>query len=359
MSAVDLAVAAGRATLEPVGPDAIDQVILGNILSAGLGMNIARQVGVALGIPIDRIAYSVNMMCASGMHAVVLAAQAVGAGEARAVLCGGTESMSNAPYLLPRARTGYKLGDGVLVDAILRDGLVDSFSNEHMGLTAERLASEYAISRAEQDAFALRSQQRWTAAHAAGAFDAELVKLPKLDHDEHPRPDATTAQLASLRPAFREDGTVTAGNASGINDGAAILVLCDGETAAANGWKPLAMISGWAEAGCDPAMMGLGPVHAVRKLRDKSACRVTDFDVVEINEAFAAQVLACIRELDLDTERVNPCGGAIAVGHPIGASGARLVAHLAHRIARGEARRAMATVCVGGGMGAVVTLETP
>lgn len=355
-SSVDLAVAAGQAALEGVAPDAVDQVIVGNILSAGAGMNVARQVGVRLGVPLERLAYSVNMMCASGMQAVLLAAQAIRAGEARVVLCGGTESMSNAPYLLEKGRTGLKLGHANLVDSILRDGLTDTFSNLHMGLTAETLAEECGVTREEQDAFALRSQHRWAEAHARGAFRDELAPMKELEVDEHPRPDTTLEKLAALRPAFKPDGTVTSGNASGINDGAAMLVVCGERAGLDHGWTPLAVVEGWAAVGCDPARMGLGPVHAVRALLERRIEKVERYDLVELNEAFAAQALACMRQLNLDPERVNPCGGAIAMGHPIGASGARLLVHLAHRVARDEARHALATLCVGGGMGVAVAL---
>ncbi|HUT89713.1 MAG TPA: acetyl-CoA C-acyltransferase, partial [Thermoguttaceae bacterium] len=334
LSAVDLAICAGQAVLEDVGPERIDQVIVGNVLNAGLGMNMARQVGVGLGVPVDRPAMTVNMMCASGMRAVILATQAIATGEARVVLCGGTESMSNAPFLLDRARSGYRLGDGVLVDSMLRDGLVDAFDHEHMGLTVERIAERYGIDRAAQDAFALQSQQKTAEAYAEGRYRDELAPMAELDRDEHPRADTNLDKLAGLQPAFKPDGTVTAGNASGINDGAAMLVVCDEQTAAEYGWTPLATIGAYATVGCDPGWMGLGPVHATRRLCERNRLETDDFDTIEINEAFAVQTLACIRELRLEPDRVNPDGGAIALGHPIGASGARLLVHLAHRIAR-------------------------
>ncbi|MHB0946984.1 MAG: acetyl-CoA C-acyltransferase [Sedimentisphaerales bacterium] len=356
-SALDLAVAAAQSALKDIGAAKIDQVIIGNVLSAGRGMNIARQIAVKVGVPLERTAFTVNMMCASGMQAVILAVQAVNAGEASVVLCGGTESMSNAPYLLERARTGYKLGDGVLVDTLLRDGLVDSFDNEHMGLSAERLAEQYKIGRSAQDKFAAQSQTKYFQAHSKGLFANELVILPELDKDEHPRSDATVEQLATLKPAFKKDGTVTPGNASGINDGAAMLVVCDEKSAAENNWKPLAQISGWANAGCDPKMMGLGPVYAVQKLCEQMKVGVEAFDTIELNEAFAVQSLACMQELKLDETRVNPEGGAIALGHPIGASGARILVHLAHRVSQGLTKHGLATLCVGGGMGSAVALR--
>ena len=357
-SAVDLACVAGEAALRGLDPALVDQVIVGNVIGAGLGMNVARQVGVRLGLPRSVPAFSVNMMCASGMQAVLLAAQAIRAGEARVVLCGGTESMSNAPYLLSRARSGLKFGDAALVDSVLCDGLVDSFDHRHMALTAEALATQYGITRAEQDDFALRSQQRYEAARVAGRFAHELVPIDKLDRDEHARAETTFDGLAKLKPAFDPQGTVTAGNASGINDGAAMLVLADRDFAAKQGWPILANLESWATCGCDPKLMGLGPVYAIRKLVERDRLEIDSLDTIEINEAFAAQTLACVRELSLDESRLNPDGGAIAVGHPIGASGARLVVHLAHRIARGASSRALASLCVGGGQGIAAVLTS-
>jgi acetyl-CoA C-acetyltransferase len=357
LSATDLGVTAGRAVLQQVNPEDIDQVIIGNVLSAGNGMNIARQIGVGLGIPIDRYAYSVNMMCASGMQAIALACQAITANEADVVLCGGTESMSQAPYLLDRARGGYKLGDGKLIDIILRDGLVDTFSGDHMGLSAEVLAEEFKISRKEQDEFAASSQQKFGRAQAAEKYHDEIVPMDELGHDEHPRPETTTEKLATLKPAFNRDGTVTAGNASGINDGATMLVVCKESVAKEKGLTPLATISSWCATGCEPSHMGLGPVHATQKLCKKTGLTVDAFDTVELNEAFASQTLACMKQLNLKPDRVNPDGGAIALGHPIGASGARIVAHLAHRVARGETQKGLATLCVGGGMGSAMVVE--
>ena len=350
-SAVDLAVAAGRATLGGIDPNRIDTVILGNVLGAGLGMNIARQVTLGLGLPVSTPAFTVNMMCASGMQAVILGAQAIQSGAARMVLCGGTESMSNAPYLLERARTGYKLGDGALVDSVLRDGLTDPSSGDHMGVTAERVATRCNVSREEQDLFAVRSQQRYAAAQAAGHFNAEIVPLGGLDHDEHPRPDTKIEKLATLKPAFKPDGSVTAGNASGLNDGAAMLLLCDESYGRECGLEPLVVISASASVGCEPSLMGLGPVYATRMVSND----VSEFDFIELNEAFAAQSIACIKELGLDEEKVNPDGGAIALGHPIGATGARLLVHLAHR----RPKRGLATLCVGGGMGCAVVVQRP
>lgn len=356
-SAVDLAVTAGTAALATVDPARIDGVILGNVIAAGQGMNIARQVGLRLGLPVTVPAFTVNMMCASGLQTVALAVQAIQAGQAGAILCGGTESMSNAPYLLERARAGYRLGDGKLVDALLRDGLMDPVARAHMGGGVERLAIEYGVTRADQDAFALRSHRRYFEASDAGRFTAELTALPELQRDEHPRADTKLEKLATLKPVFDPAGTITAGNASGINDGAAMVVVCDRATARRHNWQPLAVIAGCLAVGCEPDRMGLGPVYAIRKLCDRYECRLDDFDTIEINEAFAAQALTCLKELNLTgNERVNPDGGAIAVGHPIGASGARLVVHLAHRLAGGQTRRGLAAVCVGGGMGIAIAL---
>ncbi len=356
-SALELAVHAGRAALGPARPEEVDLVVLGNVLSAGQGMNLARQAGVALGLPLATPAFTVNMMCASGLQAVALGAQAIRAGEARVALCGGVESMSNAPYLLDRVRAGYRIGHGVLVDSLLNDGLVDSFSREHMALLVERLAREFGLSRAEQDAFALRSHRRCVEAVGAGRYAAELAPMADLDRDEHPRADASLGRLAALKPAFDPNGAVTAGNASGINDGAAMLLLADGETARARGWTPLATLCAWSAIGCEPARMGLGPVFALRRLCEATGARMEEFDTVEINEAFAAQTLLCARELGIAEERLNPDGGAIALGHPLGASGARLAAHLAQRIAAGRSRRAVAALCVGGGMGIAALFE--
>lgn len=355
-SAVDLAIAAGREVIAGIEPGKIDSIILGNVLGAGLGMNVARQVGIGLGLPVEVPAFTVNMMCASGMQAVMLAAQSIQLGSSRMVLCGGTESMSNAPYLLPRARSGYKLGNGVLVDSLLRDGLTDAFSDEHMGLTAERVAELHGISRAAQDLFAATSQRRYAEAAQAEHFQSQIVAIDGLDRDEHPRPETTPEKLASLAPMFKKDGTVTAGNASGINDGAALLLLCDEQTGRDCGVQPMMVLTATATAGCEPSLMGMGPVHAIRKLAANTpGFDMHDFDMVELNEAFAAQSLACIKELELDDTKVNPDGGAIALGHPIGASGARLLVHLAHR----QPRRGLAALCVGGGMGCAVVVERP
>lgn len=358
LSPVDLAVAAGEAALTGMDRSKIDLCILGNVLGAGHGMNISRQVALALGLPEETPAYTVNQMCASGMTAVLSGITAIRAGEADVVLCGGTEAMSQAPRLVRESRTGKKLGDVKVVDSLLNDGLIDPSSHAHMGLTAEHLTDLYQISRQAQDEFALRSHQNWSAAEKRGAFAAERISMKDLATDEQARPDSSLEKLSQLKPAFKADGSVTAANASGINDGAAMILLANEKTCAANGWAPLAKVTGWSTVGCDPQTMGLGPVHAIRKLCARFGLEPAGFDVVEINEAFAAQVLACLKELGVkDFFKVNPCGGAVAIGHPIGASGARLTAHLAHRIAAGEVKTALGSLCVGGGMGIALAME--
>ncbi|MBL4700574.1 MAG: thiolase family protein [Phycisphaeraceae bacterium] len=358
-SAADLGVAAGKAALEGIDPQTIDRVIVGHVIGAGQKLNVARQISLRLNIPIERPAFTINMACASGMLAVSLAVQAIRAGDAQVVLCGGTESMSNAPYLLHRARQGYKLGDGKLVDSILNDGLQDAISGEHMALTAERLAREYSISRQMQDQFALQSQQRVATAMQNDVFADELVTVGKLERDEHPRAETTYESLASLRPVFDQKGTITAGNASGLNDASAMLIVTTQQAAQRHGYEPLAIITGTAEIGCDPKRMGLGPVYATQMLCEKLKQPLDQFDTLELNEAFAAQALACCHDLKLDANapHLNPHGGAIALGHPVGATGARLITHLAHLIKRKDAKNALASLCVGGGMGAAIALE--
>lgn len=350
-SAVDLAVLAGRAALGTIDPTLVDGVIIGNVLGAGLGMNVARQVALQLDLPITTPAFSVNMMCLSGLQAVILAAREIQAGSASMVLCGGTESMSRSPYLMQRVRTGLKFGHAELIDSLLNDGLTDPTSREHMALTAERVAERYSISRSAQDQFALASQQRFAQAWEVGHFQKEIVAVDQVTRDEQPRPETSLEGLAKLKPAFSPTGTVTAGNASGLNDGAAMLVVCDAETGKKQGLQPLMIIRETVVVGCDPAVMGLGPVFATRKIGRP----VSDYDMIELNEAFAAQSLGCLQELQLDETRVNPDGGAISLGHPLGASGARLLVHLAHR----QPRLGLATLCAGGGMGGAVVVERP
>jgi acetyl-CoA C-acetyltransferase len=356
LSPVDLAVAAGKKVLADAPGAVPDLVIVGNVLAAGHGMNIARQTGVRLGLPVEVPAYTVNMMCGSGLQAIRLGAQAIRAGEANTVLCGGTESMSGAAHVLPKSRRGWKLGDATIVDTLLRDGLVDAFDGRHMGLQAEDLARHFSVSRDAQDAWSERSQTLAGRAIGNGVLADEIVPVGAVATDEHPRPGTTRADLAKLKPAFDAAGTVTAGNASGLNDGAALLLLTRLAHARREGWPVLCR---WVEStvvGCDPQWMGLGPVHALSALAQRCGRGVGDWDRVEINEAFAAQALACVAELGLDPERVNTHGGAIALGHPIGASGARLAVHLARSIARGECRNGAAALCVGGGMGIACAL---
>ncbi|WP_437193805.1 thiolase family protein [Planctomicrobium sp. SH527] len=350
-SPVDLAVAASKAALSGINPERVDSVIVGNVLGAGFGMNIARQIAIHSGLSISTPAYTVNMMCASGMQAVILAAQSIQSGNARMVLCGGTESMSQAPHLLKRARGGVKMGNGEITDLILSDGLIDSFNQEHMGLTAERLAEQYGITRNDQDQFASESQQKYASALQAGNYQDEITPLGQLTNDEPPRPETTVETLASLKPAFRPTGTVTAGNASGLNDGAAMLVVCEEEFGKQQGLTPMMILSSSTSVGCSPEIMGLGPVYATRRLSNN----ISEFDMIELNEAFAAQSLACIQELGFDKSLVNQDGGAIALGHPLGASGARLLVHMSHR----KPDKGLATLCVGGGMGCAVVLEKP
>jgi acetyl-CoA C-acetyltransferase len=359
LSAVDLGVAAGKAALADLNPTDIDLAIIGNVLSAGLGQNLARQIALGVGCPKSTPAYAVNIMCGSGLHSIALACQALATGEATAVLAGGAESMTNSPYILEKARTGYKMGDGALIDTVLRDGLTDAFDKQHMGTGAEALAAKYNLTRQAQDAFAVQSQARTAAALAAGHFAQEVTPAGKLTADEHPRPDTAIQKLATLKPAFKPDGTVTAGNASGVNDGAGLLLVTTLAHAQAKAWTPLCKITGWSLAGCEPKFFGTGPVDAINKLCSKLNKPAQSFDTIELNEAFAAQSLACIQELKLDGAKVNPDGGAIAIGHPIGASGARLACHIAHHIATGRHSSAIASLCIGGGMGIAMAFEKP
>lgn len=359
LSAADLGTAVAQSLLTEIPPTAIDQVIIGNVLGAGAGMNVARQIALRAGVPEAVPALTINQVCGSGLQAVLLAAQAIRLGEAEAVLCGGAESMSNAPRLRRRAPESRPIAGGEDEgDALLIDGLSDGVTGEGMGLTAERLASEFAIGREAQDAYAITSQERAVAAIVAGRFAAQLVPVGGLLRDEHPRGGLTMAKLGTLKTVFKADGTVTPGNSSGLNDGAALLVVADLEVARARGWPVLAEIINGATVGCDPQRMGLGPVVAVRALLTRSGVDLAAIDAIEINEAFAVQTLACCRELGLDPARINTDGGAIAFGHPLAASGARLLTQLAHRCATGSARQALATACVGGGMGVAALLRT-
>ena len=355
-SAADLGVAAAEAVLSGIDRKLVDLVVVGNILSPIA--SVARQIGLRAGVRQEAPAFTVNMACASGLQAASLAADAIRLGRATVALVGGAESMSNAPYLLDRARSGYKFGDGTLIDG-MQLVLSDPVSKEGMAMTAERLAEVDKISRQDQDAFALASQRKAVAARDSGTLADEIVALPELAIDEHPRADTSLEKLGTLKPAFKKDGTITAGNASGINDGAAMAILCDEDTAKKHGWRVLAEFVSAAIAGVDPAIMGVGPVSATRVLCDQQRLTLDAFDTIELNEAFAAQALSVTRRMGLkdDDTRVNPDGGAIALGHPVGASGARLLVHLAHRAARGKTKLGLATLCAAGGMGIAAAIR--
>jgi acetyl-CoA C-acetyltransferase len=368
LSAAELGAAAAREALARAGlpPSEVQEAIFGCARQAGGGPNVARQVAWRAGVPQEVPAYTVNMACGSGLKAIELAWRAVRDGDAEVVLAGGTESMSRVPYLLTGARWGYRMGPQPVVDAMYQDGFQCPLSDMLMGETAERLAAQYSIPRAEQDQFALGSQAKAGRAQAEGRFESEIVPVSvpgksgpsDVRVDEHPRPDTTAASLARLPPVFQaEGGTVTAGNSSGITDGAAAMVVLSARRARERGLVPLARVTGVAAAGVDPHVMGIGVVPAVRRLLERTRLPLDAFDLVELNEAFAAQVLACDRELRLPTDRLNVNGGAIALGHPIGATGARLVVTLLHEMARRRARRGLATLCISGGMGLAAAFE--
>ena len=363
LGAVAIAEALKRAGVKP---DQVDEVLMGNVLSAGLGMNPARQASLAAGIPDSTPATSVNKVCGSGLKTVALAAGAIMLGDAEIVVAGGMEGMSSTPYLLSKARYGYRMGHGELTDHMIRDGLWCVLTDCHMGNTAENVALEREISRADQDAFAAESQRRAGRAWETGVFAEEVVPVEVaqrkstviVDKDEHPRPDTTEEKLAALRPAFAPDGTVTAGNASGINDGGAAVVVTSLKKAEELGVKPLASIRAYASAGVAPRVMGLGPIPATRKVLAKAGLSLDEIDLIEANEAFAAQSLAVGRELGWDWERVNVNGGAIALGHPIGASGTRILVTLLYEMKRRQAKRGLATLCIGGGQGIAMIVES-
>jgi acetyl-CoA C-acetyltransferase len=367
-SAIDLGVIAAKEAIKRAGiaPSEINETIIGNILSAGLGQNISRQISVNAGVPETSPAMAINHLCGSGLRSVALAAQAIMLGDADAVLAGGTESMTNAPYLLPKARSGYRMGHGEIVDSMILDGLTDAFNNYHMGITAENIAEQWEITRGEQDEFAVKSQNKTEAAQKAGKFKDEIVpvEIPqrKADpiifaDDEFPKHGLTIEKLAKLRPAFKKDGTVTAGNASGINDGASMLIVMSAEKAKALGLKPLAKIVSYGNAALDPKIMGYGPVPATRAALLKAKMKIEDIELIEANEAFAAQSLAVVRDLKLNPEIVNVNGGAIALGHPIGASGARILTTLIYEMKRRNVTTGLATLCIGGGQGTALIVE--
>jgi acetyl-CoA C-acetyltransferase len=364
--AVDLGVAATTEALRraAVPAEEVKELVFGHARQAGNGPNTGRQVSVRSGIPQEVPAYNVNMACGSGTKAVQVVAQQIALGEIEVGVAGGMENMSRTPFLLPEMRSGYRMGHAMLHDGMYRDGFLDPLSGLVMGETAENLARKYGIPREEQDEFALRSQQK--AAASWDRRDSEIVPVEApgrrgetvtVDRDEHPRPDTTIEDLASLKPVFAEDGTVTAGSSSGVTDGAAALLLMRESRAAAEGREPLARILAWSSAGVDPAYMGIGVVPATQKVLERTGLSLQDFDVIELNEAFAAQVLACDRELKLDHDRLNPNGGAIALGHPIGMTGARIVLTAAYELRRRDLNLALATLCISGGMGMAVVLE--
>jgi len=345
----------------------VDEVFLGNVLSAGLGQNVARQAAIASGIPEEKTSMTVNMVCGSGMRTVALAAQSIMCGDAGLVIGGGTENMTRAPYLLPKARSGYRMGNGELVDSMVHDGVWDIFNNYHMGITAENIAEKYNISRKEQDEFAARSQQKTEKAMIEGRFNDETipVEVPQrkgdpieFKEDEFPRQGVTVDSLAPLKPAFKEDGTVTAGNSSGINDGAAALVIAGADTAKKLGLNPVARLVSYAWHGLSPALMGLGLIEATRKALKKADWAIDDLELIEANEAFAVQMVAVERELKWDPDIVNVNGGAVALGHPIGASGARILVTLLYEMKKRNAKKGLATMCIGGGMGIASCVES-
>jgi acetyl-CoA C-acetyltransferase len=368
LTAVDLGAVVIREAIARAGisPGDVGDVIMGCVLQAGAGMNVARQAALRAGVPVEVPAETVNRVCGSGMSAVVHAVEAVKAGFVDAIVAGGTESMSNAPFILKGARWGYRMGNGEVFDAMLAEGLTCAIGGCHMGNTAEEVARRYRVSRADQDAFAAESQRRAEAAVNGGAFEREIVAVEvpqrkgpalRVIKDEYPRAGTTAEKLATLKTAFEKDGTVTAGNASGINDGAAALVIATEQKARSLGRPPLAKILAYCTTGVDPMIMGMGPVEAIRKALARAGLSVRDMDLIELNEAFAAQSLAVVRELELDPARVNVHGGAIALGHPIGASGARLLATLVYALQARGGGRGLASLCVGGGMGTAMIVE--
>jgi acetyl-CoA C-acetyltransferase len=359
LTAAQLGTASARATVERSGidPEAVDEVIFGNARQAGVGPNVARQVAIKSGLRHEVPAYTVNQACGSGLRAITNAADQIRLGQAAVVLAGGTESMSNTPYLLTRARWGKRMGHEEVVDGMYRDGFLCPLADEMMGATAETLADRYGITRDEQDAYAMETQRRAAVAYAENRFADEIVPLGGIDKDEHPRFDTDLGSLAKLPPVFRKNGTVHAGNSSGVTDGASSMLVASREAVKRHGLKPMARIQGYAQAGVDPKVMGIGPVPATRKLLERTGVRLEDIDLIELNEAFAAQVLACDRELHLDRDRLNVHGGAIALGHPIGATGARITTTLLHALQTREKRLGLATLCISGGMGLSLLVE--
>jgi acetyl-CoA C-acetyltransferase len=368
VSAVQLGTIAAKEALKRVDldPSLVDEVIFGNVLGAGLGQNVARQVAIHTGIPIEVPSFTVNKVCGSGLKTVALAAQAIKAGDADIILAGGTENMSQAPYLLKTTRWGQRMGDGVIEDYMVKDGLTDVFNNYHMGQTAENIVEKYALTREEQDSLAVASQNKAEAAIKSGRFVDEIVpvSIPQrkgdpvvVDTDEFPRFGATIEGFGKLRPAFDRNGSVTAASSSGINDGAAAILVMSREKADELGLKPLATISAYASAGVEPSIMGTGPIPATRIALEKANIKVAELDLIEANEAFAAQALSVIKDLELNTDIINVNGGAIALGHPIGASGARILVTLVHEMGKRDAKNGLATLCIGGGQGIAMVVK--
>ncbi len=368
VSAVQLGTVAVKAAMERIGldPATVDEVIYGNVLQAGLGQNVARQVAIHAGIPDYVTSYTVNKVCGSGLKTVALAAQAIKAGDADIVIAGGTENMSQAPYLLNSMRWGQRMGNAQAIDYMVADGLTDIFNNYHMGITAENIVEKYGLTREEQDTLAYNSQVKAEKAVKEGRFKEEIapVEIPQrkgdpivVDTDEYPKFGTTMETLAKLRPAFKKDGTVTAGTSSGINDGAAAIIVMSKDKAEELGLKILAEITSYASGGVDPAIMGTGPIPASRKALEKAGMTIEDIDLVEANEAFAAQALSVAKDLNFDMDKVNVNGGAIALGHPIGASGARILVTLLHEMEKRDVHKGLATLCIGGGQGTAMVVE--
>lgn len=368
LSAVEIGVIAAKGAIEraKIDPAIIDEAIIGNVLSAGLGQNVARQVALKAGLSQKSSATTINKVCGSGIKAVGLAAQAIKAGDVDVVLCGGTESMSNAPYIMPGARWGHRMGDSNIVDIMIKDGLWDAFNNYHMGITAENIVEKWGITREELDQFALNSQLKAEEAIKAGKFKDEIipVELPQrkgdpiiFDTDEYVKFGTTKEKLGKLKPAFKKEGTVTAGNSSGINDGAAMFIVMAKDKAEELGIEYLATIKSYASAGLDPQIMGYGPFEAVNKALKKAKLKVEDLELIESNEAFAAQSIAVVKDLGLNTDIVNVNGGAIALGHPIGASGARILTTLLYEMLKRDNKKGLATLCIGGGQGIAIVVE--
>ena len=362
LGAIVIKEALNRANLKS---ELVDEVVMGNVIQAGQGQNVARHALINAGLPVEVPGFTLNMVCGSGLRAVSLAAQMIRSGEAEIIVAGGMENMSASPYILPTTRWGQRMGNGEILDSLLQDALNDSFEGYHMGITAENIAEQWGLTREVQDEFAAVSQQRAEAAIKAGKFKDEIVpvviKTKKGDivfeEDEYPRFGTTKESLGKLKPAFKKDGTVTAGNASGINDGAAALVIMSAEKAQQLGLKPLAKILAYGSKGLEPSMMGYGPFHATKKAMEAANLSIEDIDLVEANEAFASQSLAVAKDLNFDMEKVNVNGGAIALGHPVGCSGARILVSLLHEMQKRDVRTGLATLCIGGGMGTAIIVE--